>query len=153
MTDQITFIGGRKVVNRAERVRQLFEAIGGTMSTSMFAQECIDRGIYGEEDRERAFFRFAQGDIRKHLKAPDKSGLPFAGQTMDVAEDGQHLWKQRNLWTFADYEINITEHLRNRDENHRAAKELRNECFDRFGEAPAISTLHGVDAAEASHAA
>lgn len=153
MSDQLTIVGGSKPASRGDRVRELFEAVGGAMSTNMFTHELIDRGIYGEDDRDLAFFRYVQRDSTRHLKAPDKTGLPFAGQTTTVDDAGQHVWKQRKMWMFADYSINITEHIRNRDQNHHAALLLRDECFDRFGEAPEITSLEGIGATENFHAA
>lgn len=138
MTTQMTLDGDEIIVGRAVRIRQLFGDIGGSMPTYDFAHVCIEHGLYSPEELERAKIQKVQSDIRRALKAPDDVGLPFAGQTAEKSESGGPVWRQRRYWSFDDYEINITELIDNRDENHESATRLRGECMSRFGRAPEI---------------
>ncbi len=83
----------------------------------------------------------AQALVRRALTATDKRGLPFAGPTSDRSEEGSPLWCQRALWSFEDYALNIRERTAQRDECHRNAWLLAEECRQRYGRAPEISPL------------
>lgn len=141
MTDQMTLDGDYVSTNRTKMIRDLFETHGGELSTYAFAELCIAEGLYTEDELSKASIRWVQGSVRRVLKRPDESGLPFAGETTERDESGSPLWRQRKLWLYEDYELNIHTHLTNRDENHRAAVALTRECAARFGRCPFIPSL------------
>jgi hypothetical protein len=144
MTVNRTLFGQDEPVNRSESIRDLFAESGGAMGTRDFALLCIDHGLYSGDELERAQINWVQGEIRRVLKKSDASGLPFAGQTIDRGESGEPVWKQRRYWDYEDYEINVQEHLRNRDENHTAALALSRECSARFGRSPFIPSVEAA---------
>jgi hypothetical protein len=144
MPTQMTFDGDEIPANRAQAVKDLFEQAGGELGSRGFARLCIDNGVYSFALLDRAQLTWVQSDIRRILKQPDESGLPFAGQTTERGEDNEPIWKQRRYWFYEDYESNIHEHLRNRDENHNAAVALTRECAARFGRCPFISAIESA---------
>lgn len=126
-------------VSRDQRIRDAF-AQAGAMTTGEFARHCIEIGIYTEEDLESFAIQHVQSEVRKALKRPDLTGLPFAGQTTEKV-DGAAVWKQRNLWTYDDYAVNIRELITQRDTLHTEAVKLSDECRERFGIAPDVFTV------------
>lgn len=141
--------------SRDQRIRDEFIAVG-PMSVPEFARHCIDVGIYEEHDLTQFALVTVQGQIRTALKAPDKSGLPFAGQTtakaeISDAEEGDldeeqiatpnraKVWAQRSFWAYEDYALNIREAIVQRDTLHFHATDLADECRTRFGRAPLIT--------------
>lgn len=127
---------------REVRIRRLFGELGGSMTTREFAGECINAGVWTENELSSIQIRGVQSEIRLALRKSDSAGLPFAGQTTE-RPDGQPVWKQRPLWLFADYELNICELVSQRDECHATALKLADECADKFGSAPDIASLEG----------
>lgn len=122
-----------------QRIRNEFELIGGSIATAPFVHHCREAGIWSDDEWDGLAFREAQAAVRRALKAPDRQGLPFAGQTAEKEEDGAgHVWRQRKLWFFADYETNIAELKRQRDSCHWTAVALADECRDRFGRSPEV---------------
>ncbi len=122
-----------------ERIRELFRDLGGSMSTAQFAQECIDQGIWNDDELARFELQRAQSIVRRVLKEPDASGLCYAGPTAESSEDGSPIWSQRAFWEYADYEFNIGIAIKQRDERWGQAIKLADECRDRFGTAPDVS--------------
>lgn len=141
MTSQMTLDRDEVPANRAHAIRELFGEVGGMMGTREFARTCIEHGLYTADELDRASVTWVQGEIRRALKRIDESGLPFAGQTIERGTDNEPIWKQRRYWFYEDYEANIHEHLRNRDENHKAAIALTRECSARFGRSPFIPAI------------
>ncbi len=121
-------------VSASEQVRQVFEQSGGSLSTPELAALCHALAIEGftDADAEKAAMRHFQSQCRKALKAKDATGLPFAGR----AASGEGQWIARRFWDVADYRLNITEYVDQRDENDRIAMSLGAECADRFGVDP-----------------
>lgn len=122
-----------------QRIREEFERVGGSTATAPFVHHCRDVGIWSDEEWHALAFREAQSAVRRALKTPDAQGLPFAGQTAEREEgESGHVWRQRNLWQFVDYETNIAEHVRQRDSNHWTAVLLADECRARYGRSPDV---------------
>jgi hypothetical protein len=111
------------------------------MSTHALVGKCIEEGIFTDAEREAAYFAAFAKVIREALGADDEAGLPFAGQSTDRDVDGQILWKQRELWAVADYQLNIDERIADRDANHVVAVRLANECERRHSQRIAIPAL------------
>ena len=112
---------------RKQRIQSLFKEVGA-MSTHAFVMRCIERGIFTDEEQAAAYFAAFAKIVREALGAEDETGLPFAGQTIERDGDGQMVWKQRELWAVADYQLNIDERIADRDANHIVAVRLANEC-------------------------
>lgn len=128
---------------REIRIREHFEALGGAMPMNQFALELVDAGIYSDEDLRMYGLRAVQAEARRALRKRDEAGLPFAGQTI-TTEGGAHIWMQRPLWSFEDYELNISELIAQRDECHAIAIKMASECEEKFGRAPSIDPLEGI---------
>lgn len=126
--------------DRAENIRSTFTEMGGS-SIRTTAVECMRRGVFGQEWLAEAGVTAAMDVVRRALKQADINGLPFAGMTRDIDIEGAHLWARRDLWTMEDYHLNIEQNVDKRDANHTRAVLLRQECLNRFGEAPAIPGL------------
>lgn len=132
-----------------QRIRDEFERVGGSVATAPFVHHCHDAGIWSDDEWESLAFREAQSAVRRALHAPDNQGLPFAGQTAEThGNDVGHVWKQRRLWLYPDYETNISDLRRQRDSCHRTAVALADECHARFGRAPDVG--FPSDAAQAA---
>lgn len=130
--------------SRDQRIREEFDAVGGSMTTVLFAQHCINAGVWKQDELDRFALSHAQSEVRRALKKADGAGLPFAGQTHAI-EDGAHLWTQRKLWVYEDYAINVAELVTQRDTMHWQALALADECRDRYGHAPMVD-LPGTEA-------
>lgn len=131
-----------------QRIRDEFERVGSTTATAPFVHHCREAGVWSDDEWETLAFREAQAVVRRALKAVDESGLQFAGQTSEKDEEaGGAIWKQRALWVYADYAINISEHIRQRDSNHWAAVALADECRMRYGQAPDVGFAGDVSLA------
>jgi len=120
-------------IPRDQRIRELFTDQGGEMTTVEFAQVCIDDGVWSEWELTRMVVKEAQAQIRAALRSRDKGGLPYAGQTTTRNEDGAPIWRLRQGWLFEDYELNVKEHIAQRDEAHSVAVKLSAECEVRYG--------------------
>lgn len=117
--------------SRKEQIRKLFKRVGAT-STRGLAKLCIDEGIFSDTDVENAALTTFQNVVRDSLSEDDDTGLPFAGQTATFDVDHQRLWKQRALWEYDDYVVNVEEHITQRDAGHVMAVRLADECEQRF---------------------
>jgi hypothetical protein len=118
-------------LTRQERIQKLLGELGGA-STHALVDACVAAGIFTEEDKQAAWRPVFAKAIRDALTAADANGLPFAGQTCDRDDDGQVIWKQRLLWTVDAYQLNITERVAQRNENHVVAVRLAMECERRL---------------------
>jgi hypothetical protein len=123
------------------RVRKFFEQIGGAMSTAAFARLAIERGVWTQQELDRFNVQAAQARIRRYLKKPDASGLPFAGQTVEHDESDAPIWKQRFLWDFEDYDLNVRELASQVNQRYWNAIGLINECRARYGRVPEVRLL------------
>lgn len=126
--------------SRGKRIRDLFAELGGGMGTAQFVHLCDEHGVWSVDDDARILFRGKQAEVRRELKSSFE-GLPFAGITQEEDEDGSPVWQQRQLWTFADYELNIRELIGKRDDLDRNAAKLSAECEARYGRIPEITPL------------
>jgi hypothetical protein len=140
--------------SRDQRIRDEFAKVG-PMSVPAFARHCVEVGIWAEHELSQFAITTVQGFIRVALKAPDRSGLPFAGQTVARADDDTEteegdadpedqpvrrakVWAQRSFWNYEDYDLNIREAVAQRDILHFHATDMADECHARFGRAPLI---------------
>lgn len=119
-----------------QRIRDEFTAIGGGMSTAVFARHCLDQGFWDSGEIEALALRNIQSLIRKSLTKHDDMALPFAGQTTEKDESGSPIWKQRSLWSYEAYELNILNRLTQSDTLLSEATNLSQECIARFGHSP-----------------
>lgn len=126
---------------REQRIREVFESKGAAMTIPALAQACVDAGIWTPDELTRLALGKVREDCRRALRVKDASGLPKVSQTAETDDDGLPVWKARQLWMFADYELNIREHIGQRDEGHVVAVKLAAECEARYGAAIAIPEL------------
>lgn len=119
-----------------QRIRDEFAAIGGGMSTAAFARHCREQGFWDADELEAMELRSIQSVIRKSLTKHDEMALPFAGQTTEKDDDGAPIWKQRSLWSYETYELNILNRLAQSETLHTEATNLSQECAARFGRSP-----------------
>ena len=115
-----------------KRIQEALQ-VRGQGSAKTLARWCLNSGVFEDEDIAKAEVDWATRIVREALREHDSSGLPFAGQTSIKDEDGGRVWAQRELWKAEDYEVNIHEHIRNRDANHLIAQKLQRECHERHG--------------------
>lgn len=134
------------IESEERRVRKFFAESGGAMSTAAFARLALSRGVWTEQELDRFTLQSAQARIRRYLKKPDASGLPFAGQTVDHDESDAPIWKQRFLWDFEDYTLNVKELASQLNQRYWSAIGLINECRDRYGRVPDVRLLDNGDA-------
>lgn len=119
-----------------QRIRDEFASVGGAMSTASFAKHLIDSGFWDSEELDAFAVKAVQGQIRSALKKHDAMALPFAGQTTDKDEDGAPVWKQRNLWSYETYELNVATRLTQSESLYTEAQKLSDECELKFGRSP-----------------
>lgn len=140
-TDTSYAIAVRSVKSsRKQQIRDLFNRVGPT-STRALVELCFDEGIYTDADAATAKVRAYQGEIREALSVSDDAGMPQAGQSTERDEDNHPLWKQRGIWEFDDYELNVRTLVVQRDTGHVQAVRLAAECERRFGLPIVISEL------------
>lgn len=135
---------------RRQRIKSLFEKLGGAMTTRDIARACLNEGIWNETDREVILLRSAQAQVREALSDDDDTGLPFAGQTIEREHDGgPRVWKTRRMWDFPDYELNVNIRVLQVGKLEHTVSLLRIECADRYGREPEIvvdAVAEGEDA-------
>lgn len=118
---------------REHRIREVFEINGGAMTTLDLARACVGAGIWTQDEMDRIAIKSVQEICRRALNVKDASGLPSASRTTQTNDDGQPIWKARQLWLFDDYKLNVVAHLGQRDEDHVVAVKLAAECEARYG--------------------
>lgn len=128
-------------VSKDQRIREVYEAHGQRMSIPDLAKACVSAGIWTPIELQLFALRSVREHCRRVLKERDDAGLPKNGQTIDRDQDGQPIWKARMLWGFEDYELNVTEHVEQRDENHAVAVKLAAEGSARYGQAIGVPVL------------
>lgn len=124
------------VVGRDQTIRAEFLKIGGT-DMRAFARHCMTIGIFTFEERDELELRAVAGICKRALKKPDDDGLPMAGQTTFVSDEGAPIWQQRHLWIFEDYQLNYADAMGQADVLMDTAERLADECEGRFGRRPA----------------
>lgn len=129
---------------REQRIRDVFNDHGGAMTTIDLARACVDAGIWTQDELDRIAIKSVQELCRRALNVKDAAGLPAASRTTETNDDGQPVWKARQLWLFADYELNIRSHIGQRDEDHAVAVKLAAECEARYGKAISIPDLPDI---------
>ena len=127
-----------------DRIRAAFAECGGGLSTRAFAQYCLDRHVWTDDELAGFTIKAAQAAVRKELKVADTAGLPFAGATALRDDEGNPVWEQRAFWSPETYVLNILD-LRERVETlTTTADKLEDECVERFGHVPYDIVLSGV---------
>lgn len=125
-----------QTVAREQAIREEFCRVGG-LSMAAFARHCMAIGLFTFEERDAFELRGAMAIVRRALKKPDESGLPLAGQTTFVDEDGAPIWQPRQLWLFEDYQLNYADAWSQADVLIGTAERIADECQERFGRRPA----------------
>lgn len=133
------------IESEERRIRKFFEDVGGGLSTATFARLAIEHGVWTEWELDRFRLQAAQARIRRHLKKPDASGLPFAGQTVDHDDSGAPIWLQRSFWSFDDYDLNVRELASQVNQRYWSAIGLMEECRERFGRAPDVKLIEAEE--------
>lgn len=110
--------------SREQQIRDVFETHGRMMTIRDLAKACIADGIWSRDELNRIAVQAVQGQCRTALKQRDAAGIPNAGQTTQADDDGQAVWKARQLWLFDDYVLNVREHVDQRNENHAIALKI-----------------------------
>lgn len=122
-------------VSRDQLVRDEFTQVGG-MDMRAFARHCMAVGIFTFEERDELELRGVTAICRRALKKPDGAGMPLAGQTTFVTDDGAPIWQPRQLWLFEDYQLNYAEGMAQAGTLIGIAERLADECEERFGRRP-----------------
>lgn len=125
-------------MNRQDSIVSIFRGMGGT-TTLRLAQECIGRGLFGEEDLRNASVRWAQGICREALKQIDPiTKLPFAGPTATKDEGGGRTWQQLELMGYEDLATMIQGRIDGLVADYTTLVRIRDYCLEQFGRAPEI---------------
>jgi hypothetical protein len=132
------------VLPREQRIREVFQDNGGAMTTLDLARACVDAGVWSPDEMNRIAIKAIQDACRRALNVKDATGLPSASRTTETNDDGQPIWKARQLWLFADYEVNVLAHIGQRNEDHIVAVKLVAECEARYGRVIEIPDLPEV---------
>lgn len=118
---------------RSQRIWQAFQDRGALMTTADLARACIADGVFAQTEMDRHAFEWVQDSCRRALKERDRAGLPRAGQTNEIDDDGAPVWQTRMFWSEETYALNIREYVGQRDDNHVIAVKLAAECEVRHG--------------------
>lgn len=121
--------------NHEQAIRDVIAEIG-LCSTRTLARACLDRGLYGDDERERIFIHAVQADCRRALSAPTPSGLPFAGPTSQRDEDGAPLWVQPQFWTYEDCCVNLERRATGIKGEYQVYLHIHDYTIETFGKAP-----------------
>lgn len=118
--------------SRADRIWNIFVRLG-QVSTRVLTEHCLAEKVWTVEEMDGIQFRACQDEVRRVLRKRDDRNLPKAGQTTVENDDGdtEVLWAPRQLWLFADYELNCREHWADADESNRVGDALADECEER----------------------
>lgn len=119
-----------------ERVRALFDEMGGRMTARTLAETALDRGIFDDMTVESFTLRGAMVFVKKALKVKLEDGLPKAKPI------GEHkTWVNRYLWDYAEFCDVIANESIGIVADHKGLRGLREWGLDRFGRAPEIPEL------------
>ena len=129
-------------MDRCDRILEVYEANGSEMSTLRLAQACIREGVFDEVDLNNASVRWAQDSVRKALKAKLLlNGVPYAGPTPKLDDDGGRVWKQYSLWDYEDAEYILTDRVKGLMCDYRPIVAMHADMLRRWGKAPEIPQL------------
>lgn len=128
-------------LSKDQRIRDVYEAHGQRMSIPNLAKACVSDGVWTPIELQLFALRSVREQCRRVLKERDAAGLPKSGQTCEQDDDGQPVWQARFLWGFEDYELNVKEHVEQRNENHVVAVKLAAEGSARYGHAIPVPVL------------
>jgi len=127
--------GDRQV--RVRLIQAEFKKTGG-LTLRSFAQYLLaNLSIYSDAFREEAQIRAVMGECRRALKQHDKTGLPFAGPTLETDEEsGAPVWRTRQGWLFPDYCVAYTDYEDMETEGRIMKNRISDECTGRYGKPP-----------------
>ncbi len=127
---------------KAANIRATWDALDAPQEINRFTHECIQSGIWSQDEMIGFAFNHAKNEVRTALRALDSQGLPFAGPSPTKATTGSgQVWKQRTLWDIADYEFNVEERVSQVMGEYRVVEGLKAECLDRYHHNIPIPTL------------
>ena len=115
-----------------DAVRRCLDALGGRADRLTLVRAALDAELWapGEADlAARYAVEHVVAECRRHVLAPDATGLPYAGITAGPARE---VYRRRDLWRAADYRARLRAL-----EAHRVALDaevvaLRDECRRRW---------------------
>lgn len=109
------------------------------------ADALLSADVFEPEEIHNLARRALTERVRTVLRQHDSDGMPMAGPVAGDADaaDEPTRWKQRDLWTHADYCHNIKLRRRALKADYRVLHLMQAECKARFGDAPEIPELIG----------
>jgi hypothetical protein len=127
--------------SRGRRIRALFSRYPDA-TIFEFTGRCIDDGMFTPAELRSLEIKGAESVVRKALKHPDETGLPFAGPTAECREGTNvQVWRQRDLWEFEDYEHNYNLLRKHAGSTVTVCNNLARECDRRYGRRPGLGLL------------
>lgn len=132
------------VLNKQSQSKWITEIFGEGPPRSMrtLALECIDAGVFNQIDREAAFVEWATKTCHRTVRRlVTDDGLPLAGPTKRDTDDDAVIWAQRKLWGYDDYDLNVSEHVKQGMGHLTIAARLADECEERFGTRPEVPAV------------
>ncbi len=115
-----------------DAVRRCFDALGGRADRLALVRAALDADLWslGEADlAARYAVEHVVAECRRHVLAPDDSGLPYAGV---LAGPAREVYRRRDLWRAADYRARFRAVEARRAALDAEAAALRDECGRRW---------------------
>lgn len=131
-----------------DRIRALFAAKGGLLTTRDLALTTLQEGLVTDDDLRQLGFRAWQAECRRALVERDASGLPHA-QPLDTESDDEEddeeqagpLWQQLSLFTYEQTSDLLRRRIKTETDFHEQTRAIHTWCRKRFGKAPRIPAL------------
>lgn len=134
----------RNDTSRQEQIRKVFVDIEGACIPRL-TRECMDRGIWNDDEIRNAAFRTFQREVKDALKITNPvTMLPWALETTKVDKNdksGARRWDQLSLLDYDDLAFNITKRVKGIQDDYDKIVRLQSYCIERFGKSPPIPLL------------
>jgi len=136
--------------DQRERIRQIFAAKGGLLTTRDLALTTLQEGLVTDDDLRQLGFRAWQAQCRRALVERDAAGLPYAqplgeaGPEDDEGGDEEEAgppWQQLSLFTYEQTADLIRRRIKSEADYHEQTRTIHTWCRKRFGKAPKIPSL------------
>ncbi len=127
------------IESESSRIRDALKAFGGAATTEALSRHLIDKGFWNKEQLVNVTVQWAQRRVSSALKESDTAGLPFAIPSASKGESGAAIWKQLDLCSFGDVEVQV-QLLNKQESSIREERErLMRYAVRRWNRVPAVT--------------
>lgn len=126
--------------SRTNDIWAIYTKHGGSISLDRLTHYCWDEGLWTDEEQHNMAFAAARRECHQALRSKDAAGLPMAGPTQKLDDDGSGAqWRQITLWDYEDATYNLGMRIQQViDRDWPVIVALYLYIQERYGQAPPI---------------